>query len=491
MTQFNRRNLLKTFGALTLASSLPHTAFASSMPDWHIGWQNPKSHRLHTGALRLVHGALPKDLVGRFYRNGPGIHERSGERLGHWFDGDGMMQAFHLEGGKVSHTGRVIETELYKQNEKAGRFTAGGFGTVIDNPLPMLGPDSANAANTSVLPVGGELLALWEGGSAYRLDPVTLEAKGPKIWTSELQGMPFSAHPKIDQKGNIWNFGQSVAMKALVIYKISPTGELLESKLIRDVPGGMIHDFCITDRHLIFMASSFRAVKHGRNYLELFEYQKETPQRMIVLEMDDLDVRKDYELPSGFQFHFGNAYVEASGDICFTLCKTHEDDFVSRSAKALMRGELSEGGSTQLHEVRLAKDGKARIRPISGKLATHEFPQFNLNYSGRRARYLYTVGKSVDGRPGESAILRHDLVKGDMAVHDYGPTVMAEEHLFVPRPGGRSEDDGWLIGTTLDFQTKITRLNILRADRLSDGPIAIFELPYALPLGFHGAWSGV
>jgi len=93
MTQFNRRNILKTFGALTLASALPQTAFASTLPDWHIGWQNPKSHRLQTEALRVVHGALPEGLKGTFYRNGPGIHERGGERLGHWFDGDGMMQA--------------------------------------------------------------------------------------------------------------------------------------------------------------------------------------------------------------------------------------------------------------------------------------------------------------------------------------------------------------------------------------------------------------
>jgi len=491
MTQFNRRNILKTFGALTLVSALPQTAFAKTMPDWHIGWQNPKSHRLQTKALRRVHGALPEGLQGTLYRNGPGIHERAGERLGHWFDGSGMMQAFHLSGGHVSHRGRVIETELYKQNEKAGRFTVGSFGTIIDDPMPMLGPDSANAANTSVLPLGDELLALWEGGSAYRLDPVTLDAKGPKIWAPQLQGMPFSAHPKIDQKGNVWNFGQSVALQALVLYKISPTGALVETKLIKDVPGGMIHDFCITDKHLIFMASSFRAVKHGRNYLEMFAYQKDTPQRVIVLDMDDLDIRKDYELPAGFQFHFGNAYVETSGDIRFTLCRTSEDDFVSHSAKALMRGELLEGGTTELNEVVLGSGGKARMRPVTKKLATHEFPQFNQNYSGQAARYLYTVGKTVEGRPGESAILRHDLVNGDISLHDYGPSVMAEEHLFVPAPNAASETDGWLIGTTLDFKTKKTRLNVLRADRLNDGPIAVFELPYALPLGFHGAWAGI
>jgi carotenoid cleavage dioxygenase len=487
----DRRSVMKAFGALTAASALPKAAFAKAQnfPDWHIGWQNPEKHHLQTDGLRLVQGQLPQGLKGTLYRNGPGIHERGGFRMNHWFDGDGMMQAFRFGDGKVSHRGRVIETELYRRNEAAGRFTVGGFGTFIEPSFQMTGPDSANAANTSVLPLGDEVLALWEGGSAYRLDAQTLEAKGIKTWAPKLQGMPFSAHPKIDRKGNIWNFGQSVAMQALILYKISPKGKLLQTKLVKNVPGGMIHDFCITDRHLIFMAPSFRAVKHGRNYLEQFVYQKDAPQHVVVFDMDDLDARRDFELPPGFQFHFGNAYVETSGDIRFTLCRTHEDDFVSHSAKALMRGELPEGGPTILNEVVLRQNGTATIAPVTDALATHEFPQFNQSYSGRAARYLYTAGKSRKGRPGESAVLRHDLKSGKMDMYDYGETVMAEEHLFVPSKPGISEDDGWLIGTALDYKSKKTTVNILRADALSDGPIAVFELPYALPLGFHGAWS--
>lgn len=493
MTQYNRRNILKTFGALTAASALPSIALAkpAQYPDWHIGWQNPVSHKLTTPSLRLVSGKLPKGLNGTFYRNGPAIHERAGVRMKHWFDGEGMMQAFRLAEGQVSHLGRVIETELYQQNEKEGQFTVGGFGTHIDAGFPMRGPDSANAANTSVLPVGDELLALWEGGSAYGLDPRTLDVKGVKTWSPELQGMPFSAHPKIDQKGNIWNFGQSVQMQALIIYQISPSGELLQSKLIKDVPDGMIHDFCITDRKLVFMAPSFRAVKNGKTYLDLFQYQKDAPQRVIVLDMDDLDARQDFELPPGFQFHFGNAYAETSGDIRFTLCCTHEDDIVSHGAKKWMRGEMDEGGDTILNEVILKMNGQAEMRAITNKYAMHEFPQFNSHYVGRAARYLYTLGQSYSDRPGESAILCHDLKSGDMSTYDYGKTVMAEEHLFIPAQNSISENDGWLIGTTLDYKSKKTRLNVLRADNLSDGPVAVFELPYALPLGFHGAWAGL
>ena len=491
MTHFNRRNMLQAFGALTAASALPFPAFAKSgsMPDWHIGWENPVRRTLETKSLKLVSGALPSDLSGTFFRNGPAIHERAGFRMAHWFDGDGMVQAFRMGDGDVSHIGRPVETALYKQNEKEGRFTVDGFGTSLKNPFPMTGPDSANAANTSVLPVGDELWALWEGGSAYRMNPETLETYGPKVWTDKLHGMPFSAHPKVDRHGNIWNFGQSVGLKALIIYKLNPKGGLLEAKLIKDVPPGMIHDFCMTDRHLIFVANSFRAVRNGSNYLSQFDYQKDAPQRVVVLDMDDLDNRKDYDLPPGFQFHFGNAYQETSGDLRFTLCKTDEAEFVTHGAKELMRGELPEEGPTLLSEVILKSNGTASIAPVTDTLANHEFPQFNKGFGGKAARYLYTVGKTVADRPGETAVLRHDLNTGDLQSYDYGKDCLVEEHLFIPSEKSHAEDAGYLIGTCLDYKARVTRLNVLRADRLEDGPIAVFELPYALPLGFHGAWK--
>jgi carotenoid cleavage dioxygenase-like enzyme len=492
MPQLNRRHILSVFGALTATAALPKSAFAQApkMPDWHIGWQNPVRRQLQIESLQLVSGTLPADLSGTFYRNGPAIHERGGVRMTHWFDGDGMVQAFRIGGGQVSHIGRPVETALYKRNEKAGRFTVGGFGTRVADPYPLNGPDSANAANTSVLPVGDEVWALWEGGSAYRLDSETLETYGPKIWTEKLHGMPFSAHPKVDQKGHIWNFGQSVDMKALIIYKLNPKGDLLEAKLIKDVPPGMIHDFCVTDRHLIFVANSFRAVRKDLTYLGRFDYQKDAPQRVVVLDMDDLDNRRDYDLPPGFQFHFGNAYQETSGDIRFTLCKTEEDEFVSHSAKALMRGDLPEHGPTILSEVILKVDGKASLAAVTDNLASHDFPQFNPAFGGKAARYLYTVGNSVAGRPGETAILRHDLSTSEIDFYDYGPDCLVEEHVFISAANPKSEDDGYLIGTSLDYKDKVTRLNVLRADRISDGPAAVFELPYALPLGFHGAWKG-
>ena len=160
-------------------------------------------------AQALLRGRWPADLQGRFYRNGPALFERAGQRYHHWFDGDGMVQQFTIGGGRVSHRGRLVRTAKLQAEERAGRFLMSALGTAIEGGPPGSGPDAFNTANTSVLEHGGRLLALWEGGSAYALDPADLSTQGPVTWRKDLQQVPFSAHPKVDASGHLWNFGTS------------------------------------------------------------------------------------------------------------------------------------------------------------------------------------------------------------------------------------------------------------------------------------------
>jgi len=72
---------------------------------------------------------------------------------------------------------------------------------------------------------------------------------------------------------------------------------------------------------------------------------------------------------------------------------------------------------------------------------------------------------------------------------DYGPQVLAEEHILIAKPGRNGELDAWVLGTTFDSRLQATVLNLLDAAHLSDGPIAQAALPYVLPLGFHGNFT--
>lgn len=498
MAHLNRRHVLTGVSALTGLAAMSGAGcinistqdIPQSKPgDWTLGFQNTSGSFLGTNQVNRVNGRIPKGLRGDFYRNGPAIRQRGNTSVQHWFDGDGMVQKFSLGEDRISHIGRIVETEKYLTDKEAGRITSNGFGTSVENPTPPTSADSANQANTSIIKVGDDLLALWEGGSAYRVDLETLETKGVKSWVEGMPAMPFSAHPKVEPNGTIWNFGQDAFGKRLLIYKISPSGDFQGLSEIAEVPGGMMHDFCMTERHLIFMLPSLRATKQGVDYLSCFTWMPNEAQRVVVVEKDDLSKRRDFELPPGLQFHFGNAYEEKNGDIRFSFCTT-EPEFLLTGLKEVLLERVPAPAKGKVTQAVLRMNGNAEITSEISQMGDHEFPQFNPNYTGQFTRYLYTVGQNHMDRPLQSAILRHDIETGDVQSFDYGKTAFAEEHLFIPRPSSTDEDDGWLIGTVLDFAKGSTQLNILDAQHISDGPLAIFDLPYVLPLGFHGTWVG-
>lgn len=61
-----------------------------------------------------------------------------------------------------------------------------------------------NVANTNVMYWGGRLLALWEGGLPYKLDPKTLRTDDKEYTMRGLlkKGDKLTAHPRVDSKRN-------------------------------------------------------------------------------------------------------------------------------------------------------------------------------------------------------------------------------------------------------------------------------------------------
>jgi all-trans-8'-apo-beta-carotenal 15,15'-oxygenase len=87
--------------------------------------------------LELLEGALPPELDGVLYRNGPGRLERGGQRYGHPFDGDGMVSKLVVDGprGRVWYRNRFVRTREYVDEEQAGRLRHRGFGTNLPGGL--------------------------------------------------------------------------------------------------------------------------------------------------------------------------------------------------------------------------------------------------------------------------------------------------------------------------------------------------------------------
>lgn len=64
-----------------------------------------------------------------------------------------------------------------------------------------------------------------------------------------------------------------------------------------------------------------------------------------------------------------------------------------------------------------------------------------------------------------------------------------QEPVFVPRPGGTHEDDGWVMVVILDVSIMRSKLAILDASNIPAGPVATIHLPHHIPSGLHGGFT--
>ena len=346
--------------------------------------------------LTTLSGRLPPALAGVLWRNGPAEHERFGHRYGHWFDGDGMVQAFTFSGAGVSHRARILETPKRRRETEAGKRLLPAFATLPPETVPILSPDDMNTANTSVLAHGGRLMALWEGGSALAFDPETLAAGDFVSWRADLAGAPFSAHPKVEADGTCWNIGCVTAPQPMLLfYRIDPDGRLAAFNALPEEPLGMVHDYVVTRRHLVLVLSPF-VVEQERfaagpiSFLDAHVWQPALGTRVIVVEKDSLTPVRRYALPPGFHFHHGNGWEEADGTIHLDLCQAADPMFAIHDLRAVMEGDWSfPSAHPRYRRMVLRPGGAAAVEQVATRVA--DFPRIDPRRTGLRHRALFAL----------------------------------------------------------------------------------------------------
>ncbi len=438
----------------------------------------------------VVEGRLPDELQGTFYRNGPGRFELGGERYHHWFDGDGYAQAWRIEGGKVRHQGRFVETRKFVDESAAGQFLYPAFGTHVAR-RGFRDNDTMNTANTNLLPFAGRLYALWEGGSATEVDPATLDTVGIKTWRDDLKAMPFSAHPKVDPSGTLWNFGALPGTDRLALYRIGPAGDVLQAGVVEVPQLALLHDFAVSERHLIFVVPPYD-IKGGAG-LSLAERHvwagsgaRARATRVVVVAKDTLTVRRVFELPSRMVFHFGNAWDEAGGRTTHFDLVLHDGDQLAALAH-VMEGEREPNRPAGHQAVRVSLDLVHGRVTTTRLLDGAEFPRVMPQVVGLRHRRLAAL--SSDARNPFLTLDTVNVVDTDGGRADawrFGPGWRTEEHVLVPRKNARSETDGWLVGVVQDTRAGTSVLTVFDAARVQAGPVATARLPYRTPHCFHG-----
>ncbi|QYF93395.1 carotenoid oxygenase family protein [Massilia sp. PAMC28688] len=489
----DRRAFLHSTSALAALSLVPRAAMgdALALRRFHAALEGDPALAVFANTTgdqsgsAQVHGKLPGDLRGVFYRNGPGRFELGGERYHHWFDGDGFAQRWEIADGQVKHRGKFVLTQKFVDETAAGQFLYPTFGTHIAR-RGIKGNDTVNAANTNLLPFNGRVYALWEGGSATELDPVTLATVGIKTWSPDMKSMPFSAHPKVEPGGAMWNFGTMPGSDKLVIYRISARGVLEDTRILSVPQLAMVHDFVISARHLIFLIPPYDMVRGaGKSFADMHQWAGAArPLRAVVVDKATLAIRKTFELPPHMVFHFGNAWDD--GDCTRLDLVLHQGDAL-RDVSRMMRGEQPAPGQQQGFAAQLTLDHRSGTARMVHLLANCEFPRVMPQVVGTRHRKLALLSSSrPDGARRLDTVNLIDTSTGRRDSHRFGPGWQVEEHVLVARRHGRGETDAYLVGVAQDTRRGHTVLTVFDARRVSDGPLALARLPYRAPHCFHG-----
>lgn len=326
--------------------------------DWSSAFANHEEEEAFE--VTDIEGEIPTALCGTLFRNGPGRLERAGHKYSHIFDGDGMVHAFSIRGGRVHVRNAFVRTAEFEEEEAAGRVIhRNTFGT---QPVGGWRKNAFNAmqknvANTNVIWFGQRLLCLWEAAQPYKLEPATLRTVGLETLDGLLQpGMPFttgvpaldrlasgllgdplSAHPKLDVPGEdedeaegprlvTYGYRAKASPSAVVegrgafdseitLYEFDEAWRVAARQEIAINGFAFVHDFVVTQHYALWFQnptdfSPLPYVLGEKNPAELISFDASKPTVVHVVPRDPSSGRKRrrLELPACFVFHHARGF---------------------------------------------------------------------------------------------------------------------------------------------------------------------------------------
>ncbi|NJL97626.1 MAG: hypothetical protein HC924_01745 [Synechococcaceae cyanobacterium SM2_3_2] len=477
--------------------------FSSTTLPWAEALAYPA---LEFGPLQLpiLSGSLPPQLQGSLYRNGPGRLERGGQRVGHWFDGDGAILGIHFGSNLQQATGlyRFVKTHGYQVESQQDRFRYGGYGMTAPGLLwQRWGRMVKNVANTSVLALGDQLLALWEAGSPHQLDLETLDTVGLSDLGGTLAvGQPYSAHPKRDPvTGEIFNFGVQIGRRTLLKLYVSDAQGRIQRQAAIPLSGiPLIHDAVLAGSHWVFCIPPVRlnlwpVVAGWQSYSQSLQWKPHLGTEILIVDRQSLEVVARRQTDPWFQWHFANGFVDRQGEIYIDFVKY--GDFATNEYLAQVpSGTPSTHAPGYLNRLKL-DPATAKVLSLD-PLIPHpcEFPTLAAAEVGNPHQAVYVLTH----RPGADSVHDFfgaigclDLTDGDprrqsFVLRDLGPNRYPSEPIFAPDPSQPGR--GWLLTVVFDGNHNSSEVWIFAAHQLQADPVCRLGLPSVVPHSFHGIW---
>ena len=430
-----------------------------NIPFWMQGNFAPVSEEVTSDTLKVT-GEIPKDLNGRYFRNGANPRVTTSSD---WFLGEGMVHGVRIENGKALwYKNRYIQTPLLKED-------------VITRELTSIPGNSL--ANTHIVAHADKVFALQEMHAPIELTK-ELDTVGPYNFGGKL-GKNMTAHPKICPKtGEMLFFGYGVMPPFLTYYRVSASGEMVQSEIIDVKAATMVHDFVVTENYVIFL--DLPMLWDMKKFLQPgipVSYDESYGARLGVMprngKSDDV---KWIEIDPCYIYHTMNAY-EYMDEIVFFAPK-----LVGYTSVGMANPPIPKLNQWVIN----LKSGTVKETQIDDLGV--DFPQVPPSHVGQPVRYGYTAEFETSGVPWILGYHKYDLVSGERKGHILENGRTGSEASFIPTENATSEDDGYLMSFVHDPEDNKSELVILNAKNIEDEPLCRIHLPVRVPAGFHGSW---
>lgn len=450
-----------------------------------------------------IDGKIPAEVEGTFFRVGPDYQYKPNPK-NIPFDGDGHISMFQIARGRADYKDRFVQTQRFKAQDEAGRALFG----VYRNPFsddPSVGKRSRGTANTHVMLHHGKLMALKEDSPPVVVNPRTLETVDDYYTLGgQLKSQTFTAHPKIDpETGEMIAFGyeaKGLGTNDVAVFSIDRGGKITWETWVKVPYVSMIHDFAVTQKHIVFyvmpMAIAMDGMKRGEVH---WAWDSSLPTYFGVMRRggDGKDI-KWFKGPERCATHVMSAFSD--GDRVYVdvpmarrnqfgfFPQVHEkfDPAMAQTVMTRMSVDLSKK-SPRGYEM------EALYPSITGELPRIDERYLTLPY---RVGFLMVSDPTKPRNPKlPSGRMSNCYVKMDHATRKtstffVGDDASLSECVFSPRNDKAPEGDGYLIGVATRL-TEGGRTDVVIVDtaQMEAGPVATIKLPLRAPGQIHGWWA--
>ena len=450
-----------------------------------------------------IEGELPSDLNGAFYRVGPDPQYPKPKYLGDIpFDGEGHVSMFRFKDGHVDLRTRYPRSQRFKAQAEARRALWGMY----RNPMtddPSVAKLSGGTANTHVMLHHGKLLALKEDSPPVAMDPLTLETTDDYYtFGGKMKSKTFTAHPKMDPKtGNMIFFGyeaKGFGTDDIAIYEVDSKGKVIWETWIKSPYVCMIHDFGVSDTHIMFLAIPL-AINHEQMKAGgvHWAYDSTLPSYFGVVRRggDGKDARW-LKGPERMSTHVMGSFSDGNRVYMdMDMGYSNQFPFFPNVHGEKFDPVKSAGRVARLSIDTSAKSLSAYDMEIKFDGYTGGLPRQDDRYNTQAYRYGFMHGadasKPVDPRLGSrrpnNAWFKFDHQTGKVAVFNAGGDSQLQEMCFAPKSKDAPEGAGYLVGICDRLFENRSDLLVVDAEKMEK--IATVRMPFRIHGQIHGWWA--